>query len=101
MLESASPAILLLFLLVAVDSLTSIGEVLLMLDPELRTIGPPAFPVDGGLPRRDPNLGYLEILGPNCSCTKEKQNYYNYVVADVVIERIIMDVDNHHAASYM
>ena len=72
LLESTSPAVL-LFLLIAVDSLTSIGEVLLMLDPELRTIGSPAFPVDGGLPRREPSLGYLEMLDPSSACTKEKR----------------------------
>ena len=73
LLKGTSPAILLLFLFIAVDSLTCIGEVLLMLDSELTRIGPPAFPIDGGLPRRDPSLGYLEMLDPSCSCTKEKQ----------------------------
>ena len=82
-----------ILLLTAVDSLTSIGEVLLMLDPELTRIGPPAFPVDGGLPRRDPSLGYLEMLDPSSACTKEKRYCYNYVVADVVMHYIARE--NH------
>ena len=77
---------------------------LLKLNPELRTIGSPAFPVDGGLPRREPSLGYLEMLDPSSACTKEKRYCYNYifVVADVgmhYIERRIMDIENHHVAS--